>query len=48
MQQIPPERCHLYTNLQGVIRQKTGIFIGTTVRSSYFVQCTSNIQHTTF
>jgi len=48
MHQIPPKHCHQCTNLQGVIRQKTGIFIGTTVRTSYFLQYISNIQRTKF
>jgi len=48
MQEIPPKRCHLYTSLQGVIRQETGIFIGTTLRISYLVQYTSDIQRATF
>jgi len=35
MQQIPPKRCHLYTSLQGAIRQNCENFISRTVRKQY-------------
>jgi hypothetical protein len=35
MRQIPPKRCHLYTSLQGVIRQKCENFISRTIRKQY-------------